>query len=255
MRRMGERFGLVVALMCSSACVVHSVRSANTATERFQGEYSCPDAESRELGGGAVRVTGCGWNVTYVCEAVGEVTCVKESERREGEVAATTRSSEPKWPTAAVGEQEESYDRFKQIRVFAWKNIVARDPDGERSIVADFFVVTEEGGRMLSRDDAQVVMRLRRPGEAQRYTNCQSLDFLVGGAPVAAGELSFRDGAVHVPFSVDQFETMARTSKIEGRLCGDEFLFDPNQMLEMGRFWLEVDRQLEKAESSTYTLR
>lgn len=75
-RRVATAFVLLLATGCISA--------AETSTGRFSKEYSCPkdQVHSEELGGGAVRVTGCSQTATYVCikdREAQEYICQKES--------------------------------------------------------------------------------------------------------------------------------------------------------------------------------
>lgn len=65
-----------VALLALPACY----QPARGPETRFRAEYGCGEVESRLLGGGAVQVSGCGQQATYVCaddDRNGQV-CIRE---------------------------------------------------------------------------------------------------------------------------------------------------------------------------------
>lgn len=56
----------------------HSFTQA--AETRFVAEYGCGDIRAVMLGGGAIRVTGCGRRATYVCQNYSSASpCIRES--------------------------------------------------------------------------------------------------------------------------------------------------------------------------------
>jgi hypothetical protein len=243
----------IAFIACASLIILGCATQQSTVRTRFSREYQCPErwVRTTTLGGGAWRAAGCGIQVTYVCAeqegGLDDPVCVLDSGPEETNTSSKSvpeddevgelRQPEPVRLERRAGTGFTEFDRFKKRRMVGWKDVTVPITGQERALLMEFVVVTEDGGQAVPRSELEVTVRMTPAPASEVYARCTGLDFLADDQPVNIADTRWNGAIVIAPIPVETFAALAGATRLEGRLCRDEFELDAAQQTQMSRFW------------------
>jgi hypothetical protein len=185
------------------------------------------------MGGGAVRVSGCGEGATYVC--VGDY-CSREYTQQD--IAPRSQDAAPR---RSPGRTEVTAGRSK---------------DGARILRAKITsrVMGLHFQAVPGKDNAMVLVGLQVRNRTLAHKDC-SLRMMVDGRQLEMGETGYRYGngmeELRTAMSYDDLFAMAEGSRVLGRVCEDEFRVDEERLQAVRELVLRIKEELSWQEQAS----
>lgn len=225
-----------LALFVISGC------SAVIAQGRFEREYKCPTSFATDLGGGAVRVEGCGYRATYVCITGNQAgpTCVKEEAAGPPQERPATSRANSKLTQGGAGAtpSQAGVQRSKHADGFTLIAFTTElvEPQTNLNVTAG-----------PARDSEHVLLVFSRSRSRGALQGCP-LRAAVNGQPVMLPEVHYRAERgveqLRMRFPVAQLAEWARAQRIVAQACDVRFELDEQAINLIREFLMLFQEEL-----------